>query len=490
MKHIFKMKKAAFISLVLVFSYAGTVFHAQAAKKDDPVAVELHYQNGVKYFNRGLYDRSIAEFQKTLELAPEHAEAKEFLEKVQKVKEEKKNVESKMSTDAQIKELYKEGRQRYQNKDYEAAIETFNKILSMKAIDDFASFYKERCEILLGRKLAKAKKIEDKEKLKEKKIRDKENLKKAKEQKKIDRQEMLKKRSEINEERRRAQEERNTKFKEDQAAQKERKIEERQRKIDEKKALKEQKIAEKKEKAAAKKGKVEEAPKAAVVEERKEEEAVKEGALEEAPKVKTEETKKEEVVSGALDEALNASIPSIVKEEPLEVKPVVKETVLEEKHIEVLTPKQRKIALASQKKEAKLKLKEERKAAAEERRKEKLAKKQEARDQKIMLHQQKLEEAKAHRIEKEVAREEKIFNKEKTKEQLKEENNKQKKSKADAKELYLKGVDNYARKNYQEALDSLSSLVELEAKGKKLYTNSAKRLMDKAKKKLEASQKQ
>lgn len=467
MKHIFKMKQTAFIFFVFVLLYVGTAFQAQAAKRDDPVAVELHYQNGVKYFNRGLYDRSIEEFQKTLELDPEHAESKEFLAKVQKTKEEKKNVESKMSTDTQLKELYKEGRERYQKKDYEAAIETFNKILSIKPIDDFASFYKERCEIFQGRKLAKVKKIEDKEKLKEKKVRDKENLKQAKEQKKIDRAEMLKKRSEINEERRRAQNERNIKFKEDQAAQKERKIEDVKRKIEEKKELKEQRIAERQEKAVAKKGKIKETAEVYVL-----------------------ERKKEEVVSGALEEALNESMPSIAKEESLEGRPVVKEAALEEKSIEVLTPKQRKIALAREKKETALELKEERKATAENRRKEKLAQKQEARDRKIMLHQQKLEEIKARKVEKEVTREEKVFNKKNSREQLKEEKNNQKKLKSDAKELYLKGVDHYARKDYQEALDSLSAAIELEATGKKLYTNSAKRLMDKAKKKLAVNQEQ
>jgi outer membrane protein assembly factor BamD (BamD/ComL family) len=490
MKHIPKMKQIAFFSLVLVFSCAQTVFLAEAAKKDDPVAVELHYQNGIKYFNRGLYDRSITELQKTLELDSEHAEAKEFLAKVQKTKEEKKSVESKMSTDAQIKELYKEGRQRYQKKDYEAAIETFNKILSIKSIDDFASFYKERCEILLGRKLSKAKKIEDRDRLKEKKIQDRENLKRAKEQKKIDRKEMLKKRSEINEERRGAQEERNVKFKEDRAAQKERKIEERKIKIDEKKALKEQRIAEKKEKATAKKGNVKKTAKDEVKEEKKGEVIAKDEKVEETLKIETQEEKKEEAVAGALDEALNATMPSILKEESLEVKPVVKEAVLEEKHVEVLTPKQRKIALVRQKKEAQQQLKNERKAAAQERREEKIKKIQEVRDHKIMLHQQKLEDAKARKVSKEVAREEKIFNKGKSKEQLKEEKNKQKKLKTDAKELYLKGVDHYAKKNYQEAFDTLSSVVEFESTGKKLYTNSAKRLMNKAKKKLEASQKQ
>ena len=39
--------------------------------------------------------------------------------------------------------------------------------MELKPIDDFASYYKERCEIEIGRKLAREKKIEDKKRLKE-----------------------------------------------------------------------------------------------------------------------------------------------------------------------------------------------------------------------------------------------------------------------------------------------------------------------------------
>jgi len=139
-----------------------SVFAAQAAV--DPVAVELHYQRGVKLYNNGLYEKAILEFEKVLSLDPSHAQAKEYLETVQTALKSDKLYDGRKSKDERLKKLYREGRQRYKSRDYEGAIEIFNKILELKPVDDFASYYKERCEIIMASRLAKEKKIEAKKK--------------------------------------------------------------------------------------------------------------------------------------------------------------------------------------------------------------------------------------------------------------------------------------------------------------------------------------
>jgi len=143
-------------SLVLCLFLAA----APTLRAADPVAVEVHYQSGVKYFKRGLYDKAIREFEKTLQMDPEHEEAGAYLEKVRALQEVHRPARARASKDAEIKELYAEGRRLYRAREYEEAIDVFNKVLSMKPIDDFASYYRERCEILLARKIAREKKRE------------------------------------------------------------------------------------------------------------------------------------------------------------------------------------------------------------------------------------------------------------------------------------------------------------------------------------------
>ncbi len=137
----------------------------------DPVAVEVHYQSGVKYFKRGLYEKAIQEFEKTLAMDPQHGEAHEYLVQVRALQKAYRPAEARASEKAEIKKLYEEGRRLYRARAYEEAIEVFNKILSLKPIDDFASYYREKSEILLARKIAREKKrVERQARLEEKKV--------------------------------------------------------------------------------------------------------------------------------------------------------------------------------------------------------------------------------------------------------------------------------------------------------------------------------
>ena len=52
------------------------------------------------------------------------------------------------------------------------------------------------------------------------------------------------------------------------------------------------------------------------------------------------------------------------------------------------------------------------------------------------------------------------------------------------KELFLKGVEEYGRKEYESAIASFEAVIEAESNGRKLYSSSAARLMDKTKMKM------
>jgi len=149
------------LALILFFAAAGT------ARAADPVAVEIHYQNGVKYFKRGLYDKSIQELEKTLEMDPKNEEAQAYLDKVRALQKTYRPAEARASTDATIKDLYVQGKRLYRQKEYEKAIDVFSQVLSLKPIDDFASYYREKSEMMLSRKLAREKKIKEQRRLRE-----------------------------------------------------------------------------------------------------------------------------------------------------------------------------------------------------------------------------------------------------------------------------------------------------------------------------------
>jgi len=320
-----------FIFSIVMFFCLGA-FGARAAI--DPVVVEVHYQNGVKFYKRGLYKKAVQEFENTLSLDPQNQEAADYLQKAKAAAESEQVKDARASNSDKIRRLYEEGKGLYLKRDYKAAIDVFNQILSEKPIDDFASFYKERCEIMIARQLAREKKVEDKKTGHEDAVRIKEEKIKEKKLKEQDKQDMLKKRSEIDQERRKAREER----------------------------------------------------------------------------------------------ARTVSAP----------------TARDERQ----RARQEKI---DQKKQAREVRQEEKKALAEE----KKVKKEEA--------SQKKHEVKAQKQEK-------------------------KQEQRNIKDLFLKGVEEYGRKEYESAIASFEAVIEAESKGKQLYSSSAARLMDKTKMKMKEAQ--
>jgi tetratricopeptide (TPR) repeat protein len=162
------MRRRFFFGIAMAL-FLGSAVAVEAAV--DPVVVEVHYQNGVKFFKRGLYDKSIQEFEKTLELDPGHAEAKSYLTQVKELQKSQRPAEAKASDDARIRGLYAEGQRLYRERRYEDAIKVFDEILTLKKIDDFASFYKEKCEGLLAQRLAKEQAVQNRVRRKEEAVR-------------------------------------------------------------------------------------------------------------------------------------------------------------------------------------------------------------------------------------------------------------------------------------------------------------------------------
>ncbi len=339
-----KTKWAFFLFVFLAFG----AFTSEAA---DPVVVEVHYQNGVKFYQRGFYDRAVQEFEKTLSLEPEHAEAQEYLDRARALAAAQTRVGAQKSRSQELESLYTEGKRLYAQRDYKAAIEVFEKILEEKRVDDFASFYKERCEILISRELAREKKKEAKLK--------------AKEDAQIRKEEM------------------------------------------------------KKDKA------IERAENKAIAQKRRNDR--KEGLSQSERKADIEEKR-----AAKLDAKRQA------KEEKLAAKQQARDE---------------KSAAQTARREEKL-------AARQEKRSEKQEKQTARKAEKAVL------KGEAPQIEIVAPSSDVLTNK----------------------ELFVRGIEEYGRKDYELSIATFQQLVESEQSGRKLYSNSAKRLMDKAKKKMKAAE--
>lgn len=385
------------------------VFSAVTLEAADPVVVEVHFQNGVKFYKRGLYDRAAAEFEKTLSLEPAHEEAKIYLEKTRLIQKNQTKVEAKASQNTEIKQLYADGSRLYKERKYEEAIDVFNKILQIKPIDDFASYYKEKSEIMISRKLKREKKIEDKQKLKAARAQAKMDRRAEKEARAL-------KRKEAKEAARRPvdKDDRTSVVTQDLAAYEvetasEANIEaETEKPLDKKARLRQERLAEKEEKRRAKRQAI-------------------------------EEKKKE-------------------KQDRL----AAKKSVAEERRQAKIDAKYR----AKKEKEERLAARKE--ADAERRQ----AKKDAAVEKRIKKKETTAERRQEAAAEKQSARVDKALKKESAKEaaQTRKEN----------KALFVKGVQQYGRKQYGDAIATFEELILIESRTGDVYSGTARRLIQKA----------
>jgi len=409
---------------ILVGLLAVFLFSAMRLEAADPVVVELHFQNGVKYYKRGLYDRAAEEFEKTLSMEPGHEEAKIYLEKVHLIQKNQTKVEAKASKNVELKQLYQDSRRLYAAHKYQEAIEVCNKILQIKPIDDYASYYREECEIKISQQLKREKKIQDKEKLKA-----------ARRQAKIDR------------------------------------------------------ANEKKEKAAARK------------------------AAREAARRPVNKTDHGAVVQQDLAAYEAEATPRVQPEGEIE-KPIDRKMRLrQEKLAEKERQRQEKFEAIAEKKKEKEERLAAKKAAVEERRAAKEAAAEERRQAKIDARvrkaleknqgaagretaeerrQAKIEAAQQKRARKQAEaaqrRQNAIDHKQdvRVEKALKKESAKQlDQARKDNKELFLKGVDQYGKRKYGEAIATFESLIAAESSTTgSIYSGTARRLMEKAQQRL------
>lgn len=400
----------------------------------DPVVVELHYQNGVKFYKRGLYDKAISEFERTLTLDPAHEEAKDFLEKIKKMDDGKRRVEAKKSQDAQLEEMYQQGKKLYGEHDFEGALEVFNKILKLKPIDDFASFYRERCEIFIARKLAKEKSIEQKRLAKEKKLKEKENRNKQKQLAVERKRELAEERVKIKEQRRE-----DLKNKKSTARQQTEEVAAREEAIAVDTALGQEVV---------KSLEVAEVPEKVLT--------AKEAAVARKKSIKEEKM--------AAAKALREENLALVKERR-EAKLAEQEKIRQKKE----QARQEKILAAQAKKDTQLKENEAKRVAAQQKK----------------MKNQKPVDSSVH-VEKKVE-DELSVKKQGSFSEKAVENTKDSAFEKPAKQLYLEGAEHLGRKEYAQAIASFSAVVEQEKSGSKLYTNASIRLREKAKQRLQES---
>lgn len=396
-------RKFGIFALCLIWSLAAVT----AVWAADPVVVELHYQNGIKYYRRGLYDKAIQEFEKTLSLDPQNQDARIYLQKVQLIKKNQTAGDVQQTRDTEAKELTRQAKEFYKTGQYQEAIDTFNKVLEIKPIDEYASFYKERSEIFLSRKLAREKKIQNKQALKE-------------------------------------------------ARQK----------------AKEDKIAEKKELALKRK------------------EARHIAGL--PAKAENRESLIEHDLASYETESESRAVPQGEGEPLLNKKEQIRQDRLaekERKRQEKLQTKEDKKKEAQDRVAAKKAVAADRKQAKIDKQKEEQFRKQEAREEK---RQARIDSKKALRERKKIEREHKqqeaVAKKESIqleKEQKKTVRKETAQERAENKQLFLRGVELYSRRQYDESIAAFNEVIQKEDEAKTMiYSNTAKRMMQKAQERL------
>ncbi len=460
---------------VLVGLLAVFLFSAMRLEAADPVVVELHFQNGVKYYKRGLYDRAVEEFEKTLNMEPEHEEAKIYLEKVRLIQKNQTKVEAKASKNAELKQLYEDGRRFFAAHKYQETIDVCNKILQIKPIDDFASYYREESEIMISRQLKREKKAQDKEKAKESrkqakidKAQEIEQLKESRKQAKIDRAEEKEK---LKEARIQAKVDRENEKKE-KAAERKAAREAARRPVDKtnREAVVQQDLAayEVESTPRAKPEGEMEKPVDRKMRLRQEKLAEKERRREE--KLQAREDKKQEKEERIAAKKAAAEERRAAKKTAIEERRAAKQAAVEERRQAKIDAKVRKALEKDEKAAA-------RKETPEERREAKQAKIDAAQEKRAKKAEDAAQRRQNATDRKQDARVEKALKKETAKQMVQ--------ARKDNKELFLKGVDLYGKKKYEDAIAAFESLMAAESQTTgAVYSGTARRLIDKARERL------
>ena len=89
----------------------------------------MRYKRGVEFYKQGEYEKAIEEFKRVLELKPEHANAKKYLESSQNKKNQKV-----------VNKLYDQAQGYYRQKEYQKALDTYNEVLKIVQDDGYSQY--------------------------------------------------------------------------------------------------------------------------------------------------------------------------------------------------------------------------------------------------------------------------------------------------------------------------------------------------------------
>ncbi|MFH1621734.1 MAG: tetratricopeptide repeat protein [Candidatus Omnitrophota bacterium] len=167
--------KAMIIFAILFYCIYFTSYTCSEAGLATHGLIELHYERGLRLYKTGEYEKAIMELESVLYLDANHKKAKKYLQAA------KKRYNKKV-----VNQLYREANDYYKQREFDEALGTYQKILSIIP-DDGYSLYKIELlksriekEIKLREKEEYRKRVEELERLSQ------EGLEKEKMQKKLD----------------------------------------------------------------------------------------------------------------------------------------------------------------------------------------------------------------------------------------------------------------------------------------------------------------
>lgn len=142
------------VGIIFAILFAYFVGEVCAQTDNKPLILNLHYERGIKFYKQAQYDKATEEFQRVLEIDPNHPKAKKYLEAVRK--KENKGV---------IYQLYRQASTYYKQRQYKLAQDTYQKILELAPSDGYASYHME----ILRAKMEKLERLKEKQGQKESK---------------------------------------------------------------------------------------------------------------------------------------------------------------------------------------------------------------------------------------------------------------------------------------------------------------------------------
>lgn len=127
------MKRNSIRSGIIVFVYLLiSVFSAEyvyGENKATLLIVAIRYERGVRLYKQGEYESAVREFQRILELDPDHKKAKKYL-----------SASKRKKTKKIVQQLYDQAEKYYRQKEYQKAIDAFEGVLKIMQDDGYSLY--------------------------------------------------------------------------------------------------------------------------------------------------------------------------------------------------------------------------------------------------------------------------------------------------------------------------------------------------------------